>query len=54
MSDATMTGRELSRGKHLMEDAERKLVSYDVGMTVAISTGLLITARVVNMMASWM
>lgn len=59
MSDVTMhdvlrTCRDLPCADQVTADAERKLVSFDLGMVAAVSVGLMVTARVVNVMAGLM
>lgn len=34
-------------------DGERKLSGFDIGLAGAVSVGLMVAARVVNVMAGW-
>jgi hypothetical protein len=54
MSDATMNCLDLPCGNQAMSEGESKLASFDLGMVAAVSIGLIVTARLVNVMAGWM
>ena len=54
MSDFTIGYVHAPCADRVSGDAERKLASFDVGMVAAVSVGLMVAARVANVMAGLM